>query len=104
MLRDMIYAAWVKSADPVPEYHHGGGEKTGAGTQNKPANYAARNVRSPQQKRGRLLSRPLSCNLKSDLRRRLRVAAAPDGPEPAIHSQHLTRDPVIRRVQQKRNG
>jgi hypothetical protein len=38
MLRDMIYAAWVKSADPVPEYHHGGGEKTGAGTQNKPAN------------------------------------------------------------------
>ncbi len=34
MLRDMIYAAWVKSAEPVPEYHgneSGTGGKTGAG-------------------------------------------------------------------------
>lgn len=31
MLRDMIYAAWQKSADPVPEYHgEGGGPKTSA--------------------------------------------------------------------------
>ncbi len=31
MLRDMIYAAWQKSAEPVPEYHTSGGEKTGVG-------------------------------------------------------------------------
>lgn len=28
MLRDMVYAAWVKSAEPVPAYHHEG-EKNG---------------------------------------------------------------------------
>lgn len=38
MLRDMIYAAWVKSADPVPEYHHDSGPKTGAAPQGKPGN------------------------------------------------------------------
>jgi hypothetical protein len=38
MLRDMIYAAWVKSAEPVPEYHHQGAEKTGAGSATMPGN------------------------------------------------------------------
>lgn len=38
MLRDMVYAAWVKSADPVPEYHHAppAPPLTGAGSPSKP--------------------------------------------------------------------
>ena len=35
MLRDMIYAAWTKSAEPVPEYHHEG-ETTGVAPAGKP--------------------------------------------------------------------
>jgi hypothetical protein len=36
MLRDLIYAAWVKSADPVPEYHY-----NAAPPKNSPASPAA---------------------------------------------------------------
>lgn len=37
MLRDMVYAAWVKSGDPVPEYHHAQpAPQTGAGNPSKP--------------------------------------------------------------------
>ena len=35
MLRDLVYAAWVKSAEPVPEYHHDG-QKTGVAPAGKP--------------------------------------------------------------------
>ena len=38
MLRDMIYAAWQHSADPVPEYHgDAASPKSGAGALSKPA-------------------------------------------------------------------